>query len=209
VVVCCVLRAATVTAKALQQSALAARSHAHARAGRAGAGRTSAGHGQVKPATARGRAKWGAGRTSPSPQCRLLSWASPGTVRAVTCSHLLRSRVVSRALLHAEACSRSDCLPPRRALFYRPNCMQVCSVAVWRCPCMTVSVFCGPCSNFCAAPCRRCPLADCSARRVHAERLVGAPCARQAEGRRRDGERQCTRSRRSTGQTAGARRLRR
>ncbi len=38
----CVLRAATVTAQLLQRSALAARSHEHARAGRAGAGRTSA-----------------------------------------------------------------------------------------------------------------------------------------------------------------------
>jgi len=58
------LRAATVAAKVLQQSALGARSHARAHVGRAGAGRTSASHRQVKPGSAGGRAKQGAIGTS-------------------------------------------------------------------------------------------------------------------------------------------------
>jgi len=76
VVVCGLLCAATAAAKVLQQGVLAAQSHAHARAGRAGASRTSASHSPFEPFTVRSRAHPGCGRTAQRPQRRLPSWAS-------------------------------------------------------------------------------------------------------------------------------------
>jgi len=116
-VVCCVLRAATVAAKVLHQSTLAAQSHARAHAGRAGASRTSANYSR---ATARGRAEQGAGRTSQSAHCRLLSWASPWSLTWDGVSGALLPEAALSCLLprllHAEACSRSDRWPPQAGI---------------------------------------------------------------------------------------------
>jgi len=83
--VCCALRAATVAFKALQQSARAARSHAHARAGRAGAGRPS---GNLAVGVLTLTAEW------PSPQ-----------VRAIAASGVRAARKLQRRLLSWASCS--------------------------------------------------------------------------------------------------------
>jgi len=98
-----VLRAATVTIKLLHQSAV--RSHTRAQAGRAGASCASASQSLVKHTKSRGRAKQGAGRTSQSPYCRLLSWASPWSLTWDGVSGaLLAEAALSRLLQDPPAC---------------------------------------------------------------------------------------------------------
>ena len=98
VVVCCMLRAATVAAEVLHQSALAAQSHARAHAGRAGAGRTVANYNW---ATARGCAEQGA---SHSPHCRLRSGALPWSLTWDGVNEALLAEAALSCLLQRASC---------------------------------------------------------------------------------------------------------
>jgi len=96
----CVLRAATVAAEVLQQPALAAQSHTRARmrgAQERAAQAPATVWSSLKPATARSHAEQGAGRTSQSPHCRLLSWALPWSLTWDSVSGAL---LPEAALLH-------------------------------------------------------------------------------------------------------------
>ena len=216
-----VLRAATVIARVLHQSALAARSDAHAHAGRAGGGPYKC-----------------------QPQFGRRALCQAGCGPHVTESILQAAELDHTMVLDLGRCER--CLVGRGCIIATspaPSSMQRHAAGLTgghpRRACADVLTACKErkrkygCLHTCV-PARRWPRTTVSvlARCPHPEmvrcvphtvglqtvpggpdtlsapdRLIGAPCVWRVQGRRHDGERQCTRARRRSGQAPGARQL--